>query len=419
MQLNCIGIDLTPLLPGAVNGGAKIVVLELIRQLAKLAPDVNIVLLTGQSTHAELAAFESGNVSRRLVAPGPAQYAQAPLRRRRTIRRTPWKFDWTLFPFRKFLALFDRHEAALQNYDLLFFPFALSDPNRRLPLGRCPIPTVGTVYDLQHLTFPEFFSPHELAERQRCLEFHKRHSSCIVISNSVRDGMIAQAAASPESVVTVYIRFDARLLSVEADWALHCLQKFGLQKQRYFIYPANFWRHKNHETLLQAFALARSRLLPSDFRLVCTGAVDERTAEVRAFARSCGLMGSVIFPGFVSDREFAALMQSSAALVFPSLYEGFGMPVIEAMAAGCPVACSDCTSLPEVAGDAALLFDPHKPQAIAEAMCRLATDPSLRSELIAKGLRQAANFSGIERMAREYWAVFEQAARRFADRSPS
>ena len=194
-----------------------------------------------------------------------------------------------------------------------------------------------------------------------------------------------------------------------------CLLKFRLKEQRYFVYPANFWRHKNHEMLLTAFTMARADKLPPDIKLVCTGSPDARMTEVTDAAKGLGLTDSVIFPGFLADIEFAALLRASAGVVFPSLYEGFGMPVIEAMAAGSPVACSNCASLPEIAGDAALLFDPRKPTSIAEAMVRLATDEELRADLIAKGLQQADQFSQVEQMAREYWAVFEHAARRKTD----
>ena len=167
---------------------------------------------------------------------------------------------------------------------------------------------------------------------------------------------------------------------------------------KFFLYPANFWQHKNHHTLLTAFVAARKAGLPNDIKLVCTGAPGEGMNAVIAAAQSMGLGGVASFPGFVDDCEFVALMKSALGVVFPSLYEGFGMPIIEAMAVGCPVACSNCTSLPEVAGDAAILFDPHEPGEIAEAICRLESDQELRSMLVARGKKRANEFADAEQM---------------------
>src|SRR5947209_12174619 len=100
--------------------------------------------------------------------------------------------------------------------------------------------------------------------------------------------------------------------------------------------------------LLTAFSMAKHRGLPPDIKLVCTGSPGSRMVELADAADALSMGGSVIFPGFVGEVEFAALIKSCLGVVFPSLYEGFGMPVLEAMAAGRPVACSNCTSLPEI-----------------------------------------------------------------------
>jgi glycosyltransferase involved in cell wall biosynthesis len=117
----------------------------------------------------------------------------------------------------------------------------------------------------------------------------------------------------------------------------------------------------------------------------------------------------ILFPGYLSTADLAALMANCTALVFPSLYEGFGLPVIEAMAAGVPVACSNTTSLPEVAADAAIFFDPRVPTQIANAMISLLQNDALRNRLIDSGLKRSAEFSDVARMAREYWQLFELA----------
>jgi hypothetical protein len=130
--------------------------------------------------------------------------------------------------------------------------------------------------------------------------------------------------------------------------------------------------------------------------------------SLREKVRRMELEHRVQFLGYVPDQEFAALMQSALAVIFPSLYEGFGMPVLEAMACGTPVLCSNVTSLPEVAGDAALFFDPRRPVEIANAIERIVGDPALAKDLARRGYRRVAAFSDPTEMARQYLRVFQE-----------
>ncbi len=187
------------------------------------------------------------------------------------------------------------------------------------------------------------------------------------------------------------------------------LARLGLARGRYLIYPANFWKHKNHEMLLTAFGMAARGGLPEDIRLVCTGAPGARRDFLVQAADAMGLGTRIVFPGYVPTEALGALLGNSAGMVFPSLYEGFGMPVIEAMTAGVAVACSNATSLPEIATGAALLFDPRVPAQIATAMLELVNDPARRAGLVAAGLERAAEFSDAGRMAEEYRDAFRQA----------
>jgi hypothetical protein len=126
-----------------------------------------------------------------------------------------------------------------------------------------------------------------------------------------------------------------------------------------------------------------------------------------------GLADRIVFPGYLPNAELAALVSNCSGVVFPSLYEGFGLPVIEAMAAGVPVACSNTTSLPEVAADAAILFDPRIPVEIAQAMITLVSDEARRQQLIQAGRQRGEEFSDSGRAAREYWDLFCSAAANF------
>jgi glycosyltransferase involved in cell wall biosynthesis len=120
-----------------------------------------------------------------------------------------------------------------------------------------------------------------------------------------------------------------------------------------------------------------------------------------------GLREEVIFAGYVSDAELAAYYSSAIALILPSLYEGFGLPLVEAMACGCPVIASNCSSLPEVAGDAGLFVDPHDIDGLAQAMRRTVTEPALREQLMAKGFERVQHFSW-DRAAQETLRVYRK-----------
>ncbi len=158
---------------------------------------------------------------------------------------------------------------------------------------------------------------------------------------------------------------------------------------RYLLYPASLWPHKNHRALVQALGAMRDDSLS----LVLTGATFGREAELQRWTTELGISGRVRHLGLIASAELPVLYRHAFALAFPSLYEGFGMPPLEAMASGCPVASSLVASLREVAGGAALPLDPEDPSQMAGALDRLSSDAKLRSDLRAAGLRRVAGFS--------------------------
>jgi glycosyltransferase involved in cell wall biosynthesis len=287
--------------------------------------------------------------------------------------------------------------------DLLFCPFTATtyfEPG---------IPTVCTIYDLQYKTYPEFFAAEDVAHRDRTFIEACRHATALTaISDYSRDSAVAHGNLDPERIRTIHLRM-AQRISHEAEHDKAVLSFLGLTPQRYLIYPANFWKHKNHEMLLTAFGMACHERLAADIKLVCTGAPGVRQVWLMSAAHNMNLADRVLFPGHLPNAELAALMANCSGVVFPSLYEGFGLPVIEAMAAGVPVACSNATSLPEVAADAAIFFDPRIPTQIAQAMASLVEDEALRARLIQAGQQRATEFSDVERMAGEYWDLFQYA----------
>lgn len=410
-RLSTIAVDLTPVLPGGENGGAKIFVLELLRRLADMAPDTQFVLLTQAGSHEELATMDRSNM-RRLLVVGPV--VKSTLRTRsqslaaRVLPHLPGRLRRVVGRLgSKLLVSFKRSGSSSllrdMGVDLLFCPFTAPT------YFELRIPTVCTIYDLQYKTYPEFFAAEDVSHREHTfIEACRRATVLTAISDYSRNSAITHGSLDPARIRTIHLRMAQRIVpGAEQDKAI--LDRLALASQRYLVYPANFWKHKNHEMLLTAFGMACHEGMPTNVKLVCTGALGARQVWLMSAARTMNLGDRVLFPGYLPNAELAALMADCIGVVFPSLYEGFGLPVIEAMAAGVPVACSNTTALPEVAADAAILFDPRVPTQIAQAMISLVENEPLRARLIQSGLQRAAEFSDPERMAGEYWELFQYA----------
>ena len=170
------------------------------------------------------------------------------------------------------------------------------------------------------------------------------------------------------------------------------LDRYGLPSGQYLLFPGHTWPHKNHQGAVEALRVLREAY-GLDPLLVCTGSPKRAEGELRAKIRAAGLEARVRFLGYCPTNDMPALYEGAAALMFPSLFEGFGIPLLEAMWCDCPIVCSNTTSLPEIAGDAALLVDPRSPEDLALAMSRVLTDAATRQALIERGRRQVKGFS--------------------------
>jgi len=178
----------------------------------------------------------------------------------------------------------------------------------------------------------------------------------------------------------------------------------------FLFYPAHCWPHKNHAKLVEAFALVASDL-PAELKLVLTGRAFPPEHPAAVLIREKRLGSRIIHLGFRSPLEIRALFQNCLALVFPSLFEGYGMPVVEAMHLGKPVLCSNVTSLPEIAGDAVLYFDPNDATDIARALLAVASQPSLRAALAQAAADRKPLFSARARAIETltvYQRVYEE-----------
>jgi glycosyltransferase involved in cell wall biosynthesis len=174
------------------------------------------------------------------------------------------------------------------------------------------------------------------------------------------------------------------------------------------FYPAQTWEHKNHLRLLEALALLRDRN-GLEIHLVCTGKQNDFWRIIKKRVYELRLQNQVHFLGFVDATELRALYHLAQFVIHPSLFEGGGLPILEGFREGAPVACSNVTSLPEYAGDAALYFDPTSVESIADALCRMTTDVDLRESLRQRGVARVRQFTW-ERTAKTYRALYRKVA---------
>lgn len=292
--------------------------------------------------------------------------------------------------------------------DLLFVP------SHVLPLIHPPV-SVATVHDLGYHYFPQ---AHTLSQNLY-LRWSTRHNArsarrVLADSEATRQDLIQLYGISEAKIDVVYPGRDESLAPVDDPLLRDAVQtRYGCRTP-YILYLGTLHPRKNLVRLVQAFAQLCARASETGYpldqlQLVLAGQKGWLYQEIFAEVRRVGLEEHVILTGYVADEDLAALLSGAEAFAFPSLYEGFGFPVLEAMACGVPVVCSSTSSLPEVAGDAALLVEPRQVEAITSALFRLLTEPDLRRELVARGLAQVQRFSW-RRCALETMAAFERAA---------
>jgi glycosyltransferase involved in cell wall biosynthesis len=264
-----------------------------------------------------------------------------------------------------------------------------------------PIPRVDgaarvvSLNDVQHHELPEFFSPAERAFRRFAYDrAARRADEVLTLSEHARGQIVARLGIAPERVTAIPCAVDHDRFRPEPDEHDAALPALP---ERFLLYPANLWPHKNHGRLLRAFAAAAV----GDLHLVLTGQTYGRPLPGPASDRVRHL-------GHLPFEQLPALYRRATAMIFPSLFEGFGMPLVEAMACGCPVAASDRGAIAEVCGDAALRFDPADEDAIAGAIRRVVTDDALRARLRAAGIARAAEFRWDD-VATRHVAVYRRA----------
>lgn len=277
-------------------------------------------------------------------------------------------------------------EPKYMSYDLIHHPFTYIMPKWH------NYPSVLTFMDMQHEFYPEFFSPVELEHRKIYKTSAQVATRIMAISEYTKECLIERYGISSQKIDVVYLGHSKSYRSVQpTDPDLQTIKnKYNLDKP-FMFYPAATWPHKNHITLLKSLRLLSER---SGFEgeLILTGIAMNAHDEILREIETLKLSNKVRILGYLDKNELPYIYNLARLLVFPSLFEGFGIPVVEAMACGCPVACSNITSLPEVIGTAGVLFDPTSAEDIAEKIYKLWNDDVKLSELSAAGLERSKQF---------------------------
>jgi glycosyltransferase involved in cell wall biosynthesis len=346
-----VGVNLTWLRPGVV-GGSEVYLTRLLRGLLELDPDdIQIVLFVLPEfvhAHADLAeGFETHAA--------PISGSQRPLRVAIESTWLPW-------------------QARRSHLDLLHHA------GGTVPLVRLT-PGIVTIHDVQYLDLPENFSSVKLRYLRLMVPLAARSGKLVMMpSDYSRDRVVEAFGIDPERTAVVH----------------HGIERLPVGDHKpkidgdFIFFPAMTHPHKNHLLLLEVL-----EQIP-DLQLVLTGSAGDAAVVIEDEVRRRGLASRVHHLGHVSNEELGALYSEAVALVFPSHYEGFGAPPIEAMLAGCPVLSSHSTSLPEVVGKGGQLLDPDEPAQWVRAIEDLRTDPQLRLALAEAGYVQAERFSSIE-----------------------
>jgi glycosyltransferase involved in cell wall biosynthesis len=287
-------------------------------------------------------------------------------------------FKYIVIPARRFWLqiFFPVHLLTHRDIDVLFSP-AHYTPRF------CPVPQVVTIHDLSHFYFPDEFLKGDLYKLTRWTKFAvQKARKIIAVSKNTKKDLAKFYNLPEEKISIIYNGYEKRV---------HTGSKFQAPGSKYILYVGTLQPRKNVQTLIRTFE--KFHKTNPDFKLVITGKKGWLYKEIFSLVKDLHLEKSVIFTGHVSEDELTGLYRNAFCFVLPSLYEGFGIPVLEAMSYRCPVICSNSSSLPEVGGDAALYFNPQDEIQLLNQLKRLKGDPKLREELISRGLKRIKLFS--------------------------
>ncbi len=274
-----------------------------------------------------------------------------------------------------------------------------------------PVPTVMSIMDVAYVYFPELFAQKDLLQLRNWTAYSVKNAKKILtISNSTRDDIIKEYKVSRNKVVVTYPGIKEIVSLTPHVYSMNELRSTYGVSDNFVLFVGTLQPRKNITRLIEAFSLIKKgdpRM--ENLQLVIIGRKGWLYEDILAAPKKYGVADRVKFLENIDDEALNLFYKNALCYVLPSLYEGFGLPVLEAMQRGCPVITSNISSLPEAGGDAALYVDPKDPEDIAAKITKLITNDKLRQELIEKGKKQVAKFSW-EKTAKETLAVLEEVA---------
>ncbi len=371
-----VGFNLLYLVPGEV-GGSEVYARELLRAIAEAKSDLELVVYTGP---------EGAELLRAEPWAGAAEIVVAPVRSRSKLLRIAAELTW--LPRR----------AKRDRVDLLH------SLGTTAPL-RCPMPSVVSVLDLIYEHFPHTFPRASRAGLRALVPRAARAADRVIaISQAARQDVIATLGVAAERVDVVYLGL-GQPSRVEPTAQDELARRFNLHDCPSLLTVSAALEHKNLPRLLEAFKRLRS-VRQLDLVIVGRGGLEMDALRTRA--AQLGVADRVRFTGWIDENDLEGLYARSDLFVYPSLMEGFGLPVLEAMARGLPVACSGVSAIAEVAGEAAQQFDPYDVESIAGAVGALLDDRARRDSLVERGYERCRDFSW-ERCALDTLEVYGRA----------
>lgn len=279
-------------------------------------------------------------------------------------------------------------------------PHLFHTPHYVLPV-LTPCRSIVTIHDCIHLIFPQYLRNRMSHACARAMFWTavRRASRILTVSEASKRDILRFFDVPDTKVTVIHNAIDERFHRQPPEEEIARVRERYQLHDRFLMYAGNVKPHKNLERLISAFVLLRQGGL-DDIKLLITGSEVSRYSTLRRAVHRYNLHKHVRFLGYQSESTLAALYRLADVFVFPSLYEGFGLPPLEAMASGTPVVVSNVSSLPEVVGDAGVLVNPYDPRAIADGLRRVLTDRTLRDALTARGLVRARSFSWPESVRR-------------------
>lgn len=378
-----VGLNATSFLPGRM-GGMETYFRNLLDRLQHLDQENNYLLLCDKRFTGEFnllnSAFRKEYIN--YAKPSPAWFL-------RGVMRNVFNVD----------ILASRMNGV--KVDVIHHPFTVLTP------PGIKIPSVLTFWDMQHEFLPEFFSRTELVKRQRLYRASAERATRIIVSAAfTKECLVNRYGIAPEKIEVVYTGYGPEYRPIESESLTEIRNRYDLDRE-FLFYPAATWPHKNHIRLLEAVKIMRERYA-FDGLLVLTGIAMQSHAEIKAEIHRFGLAETVRILGYLPATDLPYLYNSARLMVFPSLFEGFGIPLVEAMACGCPVVCSSTTSLPEVVGEAGMLFDPLDTGGMAETIWSAWNDGVALARMRERGLERAKLFDWSD-TALKTMAVYQKA----------